>query len=53
MEQREGETKIRNADRRKCYREKNVEEYKINDALRRKRARLLLKLNEDAYEEHK
>ena len=49
----EGKTKIRNADRYKCYIEKNAEEYKINDALRKRRARLLLKLNEDVYEEHK
>ena len=36
-------TKTTNADRCKRYREKNKEEYKINDALRKKRARLILK----------
>ena len=37
--------KATNDDCCKGYREKNAEEYKINDALRRKRARLLLKSN--------
>ena len=41
-------TNTTNADSCKCYREKNAEEYKINDALRTKRARLLLKLNKGA-----
>ena len=40
MEQMEGKTKTSYADRCKCYREKNAGEYKINDALREKRARL-------------
>ena len=37
--------KATNDDCCKGYREKNAEEYKINDTLRRKRARLLLKSN--------
>ena len=49
----EGKTKTKNAGRCKHYREKNAEEYKINDALRKKWARLLLKSNKDAYEKHK
>ena len=37
----------------KSYSEKNAKEYKINDALRVKQARLLLKSNKDIYEEQK
>lgn len=48
----EEKTKTTNADRCKRYREKNAA-YKINDALRKKRARSTLKLNKNAYEEHK
>ena len=32
--------------------EKNVEEYQINDTLRKKQERLLLKSNKDAYDTH-
>ena len=39
-EQMEGKTKTPYADRCKCYTEKNAGEYKINGALREKRARL-------------
>ena len=46
-------TSTANADCCKRYREKNAEEYKINCAFRTKQARLLLKLNKDAYKEHK
>ena len=53
MEHMEGKTKTRNADRFRRYKEKNTEEYKTNDALRKKRARFLLKWNKDAYKEHK
>ena len=53
MEQRERKTKTTNADRCKRYRRKNADKYKINDALRKKRARQLLKINKDQYEEHK
>ena len=53
MEQRERKTKATNADRCKRYRRKNADKYKINDALRKKRARQLLKINKDQYEEHK
>lgn len=42
-----------NADRCKRYREKNKESYKIKDALRKKRARLLLKTDKVKYEEQK
>ena len=51
MEQMEGKKKTTNPDRCKRYREKNAEEYKINDALRKNRTRLLLKSNKNAYEE--
>ena len=47
----EGKAKTANANCCKCYREKSAEEYKINDALRKTQARLLLKSNKDAYEE--
>ena len=47
----EGKTKTTNTDCCKHYRGRNPEEYKINDALREKTARLLLKSNKDAYEE--
>ena len=53
MEQRERKTKTTNADRCKRYRKKNADKYKITDALRKKRARQLLKINKDQYEEHK
>ena len=53
MGQMDGKTKTTNADSCKRYRKKNAKEYKINDVLRKKRARLPLKSNKDAYEEHK
>ena len=49
----EGKTNTINTDRCRCYSEKNAEEYKINDALRKKRAKLLLKSNKNGYEKHK
>ena len=50
----ERKTKTANADRCKRYRDKNPEEYKINDdALRKNPAKLLIKSNRDAYEKHK
>ena len=52
-EQREMKTKTTNADRCKRYRRKNADKYKVNDALRKKRARQLLKINKDQYEEDK
>ena len=48
----EGKTKTTNAERCKRYRENNADECKINDASRKKRARLLLKTDKsknDAY----
>ena len=45
MESMEGKRKSTNAYRCKHYKERNVEECKINDSLRKKRARLLLKSN--------
>ena len=49
----EGKTKTTNADRCKCYREKNAEEYKIKDASQKKQARLKLKVHKSAYEQYK
>ena len=45
--------KTTNAERFKRFRRKNKEEYKINVALRKKRARLLLKSNTIKYKEQK
>ena len=53
MEQVEGKTKTTNAERCKRYREANADVYKINDALRKKRARLLLKSDKTKYEAYK
>ena len=49
----EGKTKTANAERCKSYREKNADEYKINDTSRKKRARLLLKTDKSKYEVYK
>ena len=40
----EGKTKTKNAGRCKHYREKNAEEYKINDALRKKMSKIIFKI---------
>ena len=53
MKQMEVKNKVKCAGLCKHHREKNAEEYKINDALKKKRVRLLLKSNKDAYEERK
>ena len=49
----EGKIKSTYVDRCKRYREKNAEEYKINDVLRKEQAKLLLKSNKVAHKEHK
>ena len=49
----EGKTKTTDAERCKRYREKNADEYKINDASRKKRARLLLKADKSKHEVYK
>ena len=49
----ESKTKTTNAERCKRYREKNAGEYKINDASRKKRARLLLKTDKSKHKAYK
>ena len=48
-----GKTKTANAERCKRYREKNADEYKINDVSTKKRARLVLKTDKSKYEAYK
>ena len=53
MENEGNKTKTTNAERCKRYREKNSDEYKVKDALRKKRSRMVLKNSAYAYAEHK
>ena len=53
MESKQNKSKTTNAERCKRYRGKHSEEYRNQDALRKKRSRLILKSNNAAYEEYK
>ena len=53
MEYKQNKTKTTNSERCKCYQEKHSEKYRNQDALRKKRSRLILKFNNAAHEEYK
>ena len=53
MENKQNKSKTTNAERCKRYREKHSEEYRNQDALRKKRSRLILKSNNAVHEEYK
>ena len=53
MENKQNKSKTTNPERCKRYREKHSEEYRNQDALRKKRSRLILKSNNAAHEEYK
>ena len=53
MENKQNKSKTTNAERCKRYQEKHSEEYRNQDALRKKRFRLILKSNNAAHEEYK
>ena len=53
MENKQNKSKTMNAERCKRYQEKHSEEYRNQDALRKKRLTLILKSNNAAHEEYK
>ena len=53
MEYKQNKTKTTNTERCKRYQEKHSEKYRNQDALRKKRSRLILKFNNAAHEEYK
>ena len=53
MENKQNKRKTTKAERCKCYREKNSEKYRNQDALREKRSRWIVKSNNAAHEEYK